>query len=73
MQPKTYSYPKDNNDEGKKAKGTKKCVIKRELKFKDYKKCSKPSRILNIINYLERKETDVDCLKEDKKELIKRG
>ena len=56
LQPKTYSYPKDNNDEGKKAKGTKKCVIKRELKFKDYKNCQSHQRILNIINYLEGKK-----------------
>ena len=34
---KTYSYLKDNNDEDKKAKGTKKCVIKRKRKFQDYK------------------------------------
>ena len=31
----------------------------------------KASQIENIINYLERKEVDVDCLKEDKKEHIK--
>ena len=28
---KTYSYLKDNNGEDKKAKGRKKCVIKRQL------------------------------------------
>ena len=28
---KTYSYLKEHNDEDKKAKGTKKCVIKRNL------------------------------------------
>ena len=33
---KTYSYLKDNNDEDKKAKGTKKCVIKRKIKARDY-------------------------------------
>ena len=33
LRAKTYSYLKDNNDEDKKAKGTKKCVIKRKLKF----------------------------------------
>ena len=38
---KTYNYLKDNNDEDKKAKGTEKSVIKRKLKFKDYKKCLK--------------------------------
>ena len=67
LTPKTYSYLKDNNDEGKKAKGTKNRVIKRKLKFKDYKNCLKASRIVDIINYLERKEIDVDCLKGDKK------
>ena len=29
---KTYSYLKDNNDEDKKAKNTKKCVIKKNFK-----------------------------------------
>ena len=33
---KTYAYRLDNNDEVKKAKGTKKCVIQNELTFKDY-------------------------------------
>ena len=28
LKAKTYNYLKDNNDEDKKAKGTKKCVIK---------------------------------------------
>ena len=32
---KTYSYLTDRNDEDKKANGTKKCVIKRKLKFED--------------------------------------
>ena len=38
---KTYSYLKGNNDGGKKAKGTKKCVINRNLKFRGYKKMLK--------------------------------
>ena len=33
----TYSYLKDNDGEDKKAKGTKKCAIKRNLKLRDYK------------------------------------
>ena len=37
--PKTYSYLTDDCKEDKKAKGTKKCVIKRRLKFNDYKDC----------------------------------
>ena len=39
LRPKTYSYLTDDCEEDKKAKGTKKCVIKRELKFNDYKNC----------------------------------
>ena len=39
LRPKTYSYITDEFIEMKKAKGTKKCVIKKMLKFEDYKKC----------------------------------
>ena len=39
LRPKTYSYLTDDCEEDKKAKGTKKCVIKRRLKFCDYKDC----------------------------------
>ena len=35
--PKTYSYLTDHCEEDKKAKGTKKCVIKRRLKFNDHR------------------------------------
>ena len=37
LRAKTHSYLKDNNDEDKKEKGTKKYVIKRKLKFTDYR------------------------------------
>ena len=39
VRPKTYSYLTDDCKEDKKAKGTKKCVIKRVIKFNDYKDC----------------------------------
>ena len=39
LRPKTYSYLTDNGKEYKKAKGTKKCIIKKMIKFSDYKKC----------------------------------
>ena len=52
----------------KKAKGTKKCAIKRKIKFKDYNNCLRASQIENITNYLEKKEIDIHCLK---KEFIK--
>ena len=39
LRPKTYSYLTDDGKEDKKAKGTKKCIIKKMMKFNDYKKC----------------------------------
>ena len=39
LRPKTYSFLTDDDKEDKKAKGTKKCVIKNMIKFNDYKKC----------------------------------
>ena len=39
LRPKTYSYMTHEFIEMKKAKGTKKCVIKKMLKFEDCKKC----------------------------------
>ena len=71
LRAKTYSYLKDNNDEDKKAKGTKKLVIKRKLKFEDYKNCLEAAQIGNEINHLEKNKIDVDSLKEDHKEFIK--
>ena len=39
LKPKTYSYLTDDCKEDKKAKGIKKCVIKRMIKFNDFKNC----------------------------------
>ena len=39
LRPKSYSYLTDDFKEDKKAKWAKKCVIKRRLKFNDYKYC----------------------------------
>ena len=39
LRPKTYSYLTDDCKEDKKAKGIKKCIIKRMIKFNDYKNC----------------------------------
>ena len=47
---KIYSYLIDDSSEDKKAKVTKKCYIKRKLKFENYKNC------FNLIN----KEPDID-------------
>ena len=37
LRPKTYPYLMDDGNSDKKAKGTKKCIIKRILKFNDFK------------------------------------
>ena len=39
LRPKAYSYRTDDLVELKKAKGTRKCVVKKMLGFDDYKKC----------------------------------
>ena len=39
LRPKTYSCLMDDGGSDKKAKGTKKCVIKQILKFNGYKDC----------------------------------
>ena len=39
LRPKTYSFLTDEGKEDKKAKGTKKSIIKKMIKFNGYKKC----------------------------------
>ena len=71
LRSKTYSYLRENNDELNIVKGTKTFVVKRKLKFQSQKECLKSSEIINTVNYLEMKGTNVGSLKEDKKEFIK--
>ena len=53
LRAKTYSYVKDNGNEDEKAKGTKKCVIKK-LKFENYKNLLEAAELGNKINYLKK-------------------
>ena len=55
LRAKVYSYVKDNTDKHKKAKGTKKRVIKRKLKLRYYKNCLEAALIENKLNHLEKK------------------
>ena len=71
LRAKAYSYFKDNNDKDKRAKGTKKCAIKRNLKFQDYKNCFEAVQIENNINHLEEIKIQADRLKEGQKEFVK--
>ena len=46
LRPKTYWYSTDDGKEDKKAKGTKKCVIKRMIKLDDYENCLLKDKLL---------------------------
>ena len=54
LRAKTYSYLIDDGSEDKKPKGTKKCVIKRKLKFENCKNCLEATQVENKINYIEK-------------------
>ena len=45
LKAKSYSYLIDDGSEDEKAKGTKKCVIRRKLKFKNYKNCLEATQL----------------------------
>ena len=55
LRAKKYSFLTDNLDKDKKDKGTKKCVVKRKVKFQDYKHCLEATQLENKINHLEKK------------------
>ena len=50
LRAKTYTYLKYNNDGDKKSKATKNYVIKRKLRFQDYKNCLEAAQIENKIS-----------------------
>ena len=54
LRPKKYSHLIDDSDENKKAKGTKKCVIKGKLKLERYKYCLEATQLENKINQLKK-------------------
>ena len=54
LRAKTYSYLIDDGSEDKKPKGTKKCIIKRKLKFENCKNCLEATQVENKINYIEK-------------------
>ena len=54
LKAKTYRYLIDDGSEDTEAKGTEKCVIKRKLKFENYKNCSETTQLDNKIKYFEK-------------------
>ena len=68
---KTYSYLTDEGSVSKKGKDTKKCIIKRKLKFEDYRNCLETTQLENKIIYLRKNKTHVKSFIENHKELVK--
>ena len=64
LRAKTYSCLIDDGSEDKKAKDTKKCVIKQKLKLENYKNCFEATQHENKINCLEEKKIDIDSIKD---------
>ena len=54
MKAKTYSYLINHGSKDKKVKGTKNRVIKRKLKFQDYKNYLEESHTENKLKHLEK-------------------
>ena len=60
---KTCRYLIDGGSEDKKAKYTKNCVIKRNLKFGNYENSLEATQLDNKIRYLEKNKINIDSLK----------
>ena len=58
LKPKTYSYLRDDGSEDKKAKGKRRCFIKENFKFENYKNLE-ATLLGNKINYLETNKINI--------------
>ena len=62
LKAKAYSYLINDGNENKKAEDTKKCVIKRKLKFENYKNCLEATQLDDKINHPENNKIDIDSI-----------
>ena len=53
----------DDGSEDKKAEDTKKCVIKRKIKFENYDNCLEATQLHDKIKYLGKNKINIDSLK----------
>ena len=72
LRAKTCSYLIDDSIEDEKAKGRKECVVKRKLKFENHKNCLEATQAESKINYVEKDKIDIESIKENHKEFIKK-
>ena len=63
LRAKAYSSLIDDSSEDKKVKGTKKFIIKRKLKFENYRSYLEATQLENELNYLEKNKTDIGSIK----------
>ena len=63
LRAKTYSYLIDDSSKDKKAKDTKKYVIKRKFKFENYKICLEATQFENETNHLEKTQIIIVSIK----------
>ena len=71
LKTKRYSYLIDGGSENKKAKGTKRYVIRRKLKFQNYENCLEATQLVNQIKHPEKNKIDMDSITKHHKEFIK--
>ena len=72
LREKTYSYLIDDGIEDKKAKSTRKSVIKRKLKFKYYKDCLKATQLENKKKQIEKTKVNTKSFRKKYNEFIKK-
>ena len=63
LRAKTYNYLINDGSEDEKSKGTRKCAIKRKLKFENYKNCLRVTQLENKIKHLEKNKINIDSIK----------
>ena len=71
LRAKTYSYSIGDDSEDKNGKGTKKCVLKRKLKFENSQNCFEETQLDNKINYLGKDKINNSSFKRKNKWFIK--
>ena len=63
LRAKTYNYLINDGSEDEKSKGTRKCAVKRKLKFENYKNCLRVTQLENKIKHLEKTKINIDSIK----------
>ena len=71
LKAKTYSYSIGDDSEDKNRKGTKKCVLKKKLKFENCQNCFEGTQFDNKINYLGKDKINNSSFKRENKWFIK--